>query len=216
MRFGLYIIFLLLLRAAAFSQSPAGNNDSVSLKSLNEIVVTATRTERKLGNVAVPVTLISQKNIRQSGSLRLNEILQEQTGLVVSAGTGSSAVGGGVFGPLFNFGKNKQRVVLKQQIAEESKLKYQKSILNAVAEVENALVSVETYNKEWEASFKQTEAARTYLKLSQARYDNGYVSYLEVLDAERSLFDSELNLSRLSQDKLSAVMQLYKALGGGW
>jgi multidrug efflux system outer membrane protein len=78
------------------------------------------------------------------------------------------------------------------------------------------LVSVETYNKEWEASFKQTEAARTYLKLSQARYDNGYVSYLEVLDAERSFFDSELNLSLLSQEKLSSVMQLYKALGGGW
>ena len=135
---------------------------------------------------------------------------------VFDSGSYSQNVGGGVFGPLFNFGKNKQRVVLRQQIAEESKLKYQKSILNAVAEVENALVSVETYNKEWEASFKQTEAARTYLKLSQARYDNGYVSYLEVLDAERSFFDSELNLSLLSQEKLSSVMQLYKALGGGW
>jgi outer membrane protein, multidrug efflux system len=125
-------------------------------------------------------------------------------------------VGGGIFGPLFNFGKNKQRVVLNQQFAEESKLNYQKSILNAVAEVENALVGVDTYNEEWNAAFRQTEAARTYLKLSQARYDNGYVSYLEVLDAERSLFDSELNLSLLSQEKLSAVMQLYKALGGGW
>lgn len=135
---------------------------------------------------------------------------------VFDSGSYIQNVGGGVFGPLFNFGKNKQRVVLKQQIAEESKLKYQKSILIAVAEVENALVSVETYNKEWEAAFRQTEAARTYLKLSQARYDNGYVSYLEVLDAERSLFDSELNLSLLSQEKLSAVMQLYKALGGGW
>lgn len=78
------------------------------------------------------------------------------------------------------------------------------------------MVSVETYNKEWEASFKQTETARTYLKLSKARYDNGYVSYLEFIDAERSLFDSELNISRLSQEKLSAVMQLYKSLGGGW
>lgn len=125
-------------------------------------------------------------------------------------------VGGGVFGPLFNFGKNKQRVVLNQQIAEESKLNYQKSIINAVAEVETALVTVDTYSEEWKAATRQTEAARTYLKLSQARYDNGYVSYLEVLDAERSLFDSELNLSLLSQEKLSAVMQLYRALGGGW
>lgn len=125
-------------------------------------------------------------------------------------------VGGGVFGPIFNFRKNKQRVIFNQKIAEESKLNYQKSILNAVAEVENALVTVDTYNEEWNAAFRQTEAARTYLKLSQARYDNGYISYLEVLDAERSLFDSELNLSLLSQEKLSAVMQLYRALGGGW
>ena len=135
---------------------------------------------------------------------------------VFDSGSYIQNVGGGVFGPLFNFGKNKQRVVLNKQIAEESKLNYQRSILNAVAEVENALVSVETYNEEWNAASRQTEAARTYLKLSQARYDSGYVSYLEVLDAERSLFDSELNLSRLSQEKLSAVMQLYKALGGGW
>lgn len=91
-----------------------------------------------------------------------------------------------------------------------------RSILNAVLEVENALVSVDTYEEEWAAVNRQAESAKIYLKLSQARYDNGYVSYLEVLDAERSLFDAELNLSRLSQEKLSAVMQLYKALGGGW
>lgn len=125
-------------------------------------------------------------------------------------------VGGGLFGPLFNFGKNKQRVTLNRQLAEESKLNFEKIVINAVAEVENALVALDTYNEEWNASSRQTEAARIYLKLSQARYDNGYVSYLEVLDAERSLFDSEINLSDLSQEKLSAVMRLYKALGGGW
>lgn len=65
---------------------------------LEEVVITATRTERKLGNIAIPVTIISQKQIAASGSLRLNEILQEQTGLFLSAGTGSNAVGGGIFG----------------------------------------------------------------------------------------------------------------------
>jgi outer membrane receptor for ferrienterochelin and colicins len=46
-------------------------------------VITATRSERKLGNIAVPVQLVSQKTIRQTGSLRLQDILQEQTGLVI-------------------------------------------------------------------------------------------------------------------------------------
>ncbi|MGL2962734.1 efflux transporter outer membrane subunit [Flavobacterium sp. RSB2_4_14] len=135
---------------------------------------------------------------------------------VFDSGSYIQNVGGGVFGPIFNFGKNKQRVVLNKQIAEETKLNYKKAILAAVAEVENSLVAVDTYNEEWNAAYRQTESARTYLKLSQSRYDNGYTSYLEVLDAERSLFDSELNLSLLSEKKLSSVMQLYKALGGGW
>lgn len=72
--------------------------DSTFLKSLNEIVVTATRTERKLGNVAIPTQIVSKKIIRLSGSLRLNDILQEQTGLFITSGSGSGAVGGGVFG----------------------------------------------------------------------------------------------------------------------
>ncbi len=65
---------------------------------LEETIVTATRTEKKISNVAVPVTIISQKIIQQSGSLRLNDILQEQTGLFVTGGSGSNAVGGGIFG----------------------------------------------------------------------------------------------------------------------
>ena len=72
--------------------------DSAQLKTLDEVVITATRTERKLSNVAVPVQLISQKIIRQSGSIRLNDILQEQTGLFVTSGGTTSTTGGGIFG----------------------------------------------------------------------------------------------------------------------
>lgn len=72
--------------------------DSTFSKSLNEIVVTATRTERKLGNVAIPTQIVSKRIIQLSGSLRLNDILQEQTGIFITGGSGSNAVGGGVFG----------------------------------------------------------------------------------------------------------------------
>ena len=61
---------------------------------LSEIVITANRSERKLGNVAVPVQLVSQKTIRQTGSLRLQDILQEQTGLVIVNSTLGSALNG--------------------------------------------------------------------------------------------------------------------------
>lgn len=121
-----------------------------------------------------------------------------------------------VVGPIFNFGKNKRRVEIYRQIAEESKLNYQKTTIIAVAEVEQALQNVRTYKEEYAARNKQVIAARKNLMLSQARYDNGYISYLEVLDIQRSLFQAELNLSELSQNQLSSTIQLYKALGGGW
>jgi multidrug efflux system outer membrane protein len=121
-----------------------------------------------------------------------------------------------VVGPIFNFGKNKRRVEIYRQIAEEAKLNYQKTTIIAVAEVEQALQNVRTYKEEYAARNKQVIAARKNLMLSQARYDNGYISYLEVLDIQRSLFQAELNLSELSQNQLSSTIQLYKALGGGW
>ena len=122
----------------------------------------------------------------------------------------------GVVGPIFQFGKNTRRVEINRQIAEQSKLNYQKTYLVAIAEVENAIQNVATYKEEYEARNRQVAAAKKNYELSYARYYNGYVSYLEVLDVQRSLFDAEINLSQLSQRQLAAMVQLYKALGGGW
>jgi outer membrane receptor for ferrienterochelin and colicins len=91
----LFILLFFAVLSPCFSQVDTGFNAS---RQLDEVVVTGTRTERKVGNVAVPVSVINQYSIRQSGSLRLNDILQEQTGILITSGTGSGAVGGGVFG----------------------------------------------------------------------------------------------------------------------
>ncbi len=72
--------------------------DSLSSNLLEQVIVTATRTEKKVGNVAVPIQIISQKTILQSGSLRLNDILAEQTGLAITGGGTTSSAGGGLFG----------------------------------------------------------------------------------------------------------------------
>jgi outer membrane receptor for ferrienterochelin and colicins len=72
--------------------------DSLWQVDVPEFVVTATRSERHIGQVAVPTLLVHARSIRMAGNLRLNEVLQEQTGLFLTAGSGSSAVGGGVFG----------------------------------------------------------------------------------------------------------------------
>ena len=80
---GCFLVFGIIVTAQN-KQLP----DSTFNKELNEVVITATRTERKLGNITVPVNIISQKTIQQSGSLRLKDILQEQPGLFLTSGFG--------------------------------------------------------------------------------------------------------------------------------
>jgi outer membrane receptor for ferrienterochelin and colicins len=86
-------VLLLIISLPVIAQ-----NDTLFSKTLTELVVTATRTERKLSNVAVPVQIISRKAITQSGSVRLNDILSEQTGLYITSGGATTSAGGGVFG----------------------------------------------------------------------------------------------------------------------
>jgi outer membrane receptor for ferrienterochelin and colicins len=90
--------FIVISLFFTLSASAQELNDSLPASTHEEVVVTATRTETKAMQAPVPVQVISQKTIRQMGSLRLNEVLQEQSGIFITAGTGSSAVGGGVFG----------------------------------------------------------------------------------------------------------------------
>jgi outer membrane receptor for ferrienterochelin and colicins len=85
-------IFLLISLPALAQQ------DTLFSKTMDELVITATRTERKLGNVAVPTQLISNKIIQQSGSMRLTDVLQEQTGLYITNSSAAGSAGGGVFG----------------------------------------------------------------------------------------------------------------------
>ena len=86
----------------------------------------------------------------------------------------------------------------------------------AVQEVEDSLVAIRTYREEYDYRTYQVSAARNAAMLSRARYDEGVTSYLEVLDIERSLFQAELGASVNLQNYLSSIVQLYKALGGGW
>lgn len=122
----------------------------------------------------------------------------------------------GIFQPLFNSGKLKAEAQAQRARTEQVLKDYEATLQQAFREVEDALVSVRTFRAEHAARRRQVTAARRAGRLSRARYDGGVVDYLEVLDTERSLFSSELDESATRQQALSAVVQLYKALGGGW
>ncbi|HJV18792.1 MAG TPA: efflux transporter outer membrane subunit [Sediminibacterium sp.] len=123
---------------------------------------------------------------------------------------------GNTIGPIFKFGQNIKKVELEKQKTKEYQLQYEQVFLNALAEVNNALIEVKTYDEEFSLRKEQVTAARKALVLSNARYEYGYTSYLEVLTQQNSLFDAELSESELFQQKLNARVLLYKALGGGW
>jgi multidrug efflux system outer membrane protein len=125
-------------------------------------------------------------------------------------------IGANFLAPVFNAGRNKNRVEAEKARTEQALQTYLKTIQQALREVEDALVAVRTFRAENAARERQVEAARSAARLSRARYDGGVTSYLEVLDTERSLFQSELAASETRRRELNAIIGLYKALGGGW
>jgi multidrug efflux system outer membrane protein len=130
--------------------------------------------------------------------------------------TGVFGLAAQLFGPLFNAGENQRRVDVEVARTEQLLHVYQQTILNALREVEDAMVAVRTYRDEHEARTRQVTAAQNAADLSWVRYEGGLTSYLEVLDLQRSLFASQLKASETLQLRLTSVVQLYQALGGGW
>jgi len=134
--------------------------------------------------------------------------------------TGSDAgiwnVGANIFAPLYNAGQNKRNVEIEIARTEQLLQQYEFAVLQAFREVEDALVAVRTLDDESAAREMQTRAARNAAFLSRARYDGGVTSFLEVLDSERSLFQAEISASSVRRARMVAIVDLYKALGGGW
>lgn len=126
------------------------------------------------------------------------------------------SVGGDVTGPLFEFGKNVRRVEVAEARARQSVLEYERVVLEAFREVKDALVGVRSFLLEYEARTRQVAAAREAAKLSRALYDEQFTSYLDVLDSERSLLEAELEQSIALRSHLQSIVELYRALGGGW
>jgi multidrug efflux system outer membrane protein len=122
----------------------------------------------------------------------------------------------GVSGPLFTFGAIEGQVRSSEAARDEAVLFYQQAILNALQETNNALVGSQKTSEQAEAQARRVRALRNYARLSRARFDNGAASYVEVLVAENDLFTAELNAVSAQADRLTQIINVYKAMGGGW
>jgi multidrug efflux system outer membrane protein len=118
--------------------------------------------------------------------------------------------------PIFTGGALAGQVMSAEAIQKQALYQYQKSIQSAFRDVEDALIDQKRSREQLEAQARQVEALRTYARVARLRYDNGYTSYIEVLDAERSLFDAELSYTQTKGTLFQDLVNVYKAMGGGW
>ena len=117
---------------------------------------------------------------------------------------------------IFNAGRIRSNVHLAEATKREMIATYQKSIQNGFREVSDALIDHDRNLEQWKQQELFVQALEDADRLSRMRYEGGLDSYLQVLDAERNLFQGQLALARLRRDELVSVVQLYRALGGGW
>ena len=123
---------------------------------------------------------------------------------------------GNLLQPIFNSGKNRRRVEITESRQRQTLYAYERTILQAFRETEDALVAYRKTGEQRAAQGGRVAAEHKVLELAELRYKGGVAAYLEVLDAQRSLFGAELDETQSIGSNLVSLVRLYKALGGGW
>jgi multidrug efflux system outer membrane protein len=133
-----------------------------------------------------------------------------------SGGDVAWSIASGLTGPIFHGGRLRAQYAQARAAREQFTLQYQAVVLNAFQEISDALVSRE---KSAGARTEQSHAVEAYkiaVKISMERYRMGNADYYEVLQEQQLLFPAENTLVQFQLNQLLAVVQLYRALGGGW
>jgi len=152
-------------------------------------------------------------NFSLSGSLGLEALT------LGTLANGSAVVGsvlGSVAVPIFDAGRIRQQVEIQTAIQELALVNYQSTVLNALAEVENALIALANTRQRQNNLRAALQAARLAAQLARHRYSAGLIDFQTVLDTERTVLTVEDKLALSEADHVKALIQLYKALGGGW
>jgi multidrug efflux system outer membrane protein len=122
----------------------------------------------------------------------------------------------GLLQPIFNAGKNKRRVEVRESQQRQAIYDYERTLLQALREVEDSLIGLRKSGEQRGSQGERVAAEQKVLELSELRYRGGVAAYLEVLDAQRSLFNAEIDETASVSTHVTSLIRLYKALGGGW
>ncbi len=131
-------------------------------------------------------------------------------------GSNQFAVGPGLTIPIFQGGQLRSTLLLRKAQQQEAAVNYQKTVLQAWHDVDNALTAYQAEQARRDELIQAVAENRKALVLAQSRYQQGVADFLTVLDAQRSLLAAELQLADSTTTVSSNLVALYKALGGGW
>lgn len=125
---------------------------------------------------------------------------------------------GSVTGPVFDFGRRKRKYKAAVAAYEQARLQYEKTVIQAFTEVDNALNAYSAALKSSQLKINLRDAASKYIHLAQLQYNGnaGTLTYIDVLDAQRRYFEAQIDVSNAVRDEYFVLIGLYKALGGGW
>lgn len=135
---------------------------------------------------------------------------------IVNQGSRAWSFGGGLTGPVFQGGLLLAQYREQRAIWEAATARYEKTVLEAFADVSNALTAQKSLLEQRVQRELQVKALEASVRLSLSRYEQGLASYFEVIDSQQRLFPAQLDLAQTRRDELDATVQLYRALGGGW
>jgi NodT family efflux transporter outer membrane factor (OMF) lipoprotein len=141
-------------------------------------------------------------------ALKAGDLLDPET--IVASALGSLTA------PVFDAGRIRNNITIQSEREQQALIAYESTVLTALAEVENALVAVSRNAERLSHLQRAAAAAREAESLALLQYQAGQSDLLAVLDAQRSLLSFEEQVVATRADELSAHIQLYKALGGGW
>jgi len=123
---------------------------------------------------------------------------------------------GGITQPIFQKRQLKTDLEVAKIQREKNVLAFRQSVLNAMGEVSDALVSNENLKVQEQKATEQVQTLKDGIKSAQMLYKGGMANYLEVITAQANSLQAELNLASVKRQRLSSIVDLYRALGGGW
>ncbi len=135
---------------------------------------------------------------------------------LLDPGSWLASIGGSLTQPIFNGRANRTRLEVALAQQEEARLNFKNALLVAGQEVSNALSSYEMAKQKITIRAKQTDALQKSADYSQELLENGFANYTEVITARQSLLQAQLSSVNDHLQQLTAIVNLYRSLGGGW